>query len=152
MVNHQVDQDAQSALPAALGKFHEVSQSAIAWIYPVVICDIVAIIPARGGLKRHQPYSRYTHPLQVVQATHQPWKVSNAVAVGIQVGGDRQAVNDGVLVPQIVNHEGSLSDCRRSACRRGFDAGRGLKAARDVTGLQACPIQFHLRTGIPHLC
>ena len=104
MVNHQVDQHPQSALPAALGKLHEVSQGAIARIYPVVVCDIVAVIPARGGLKGHQPDSRYTHPLQVVQAAHEPRKVSDAIAVGIQVGGDRQAVNDGVLVPQIVDH------------------------------------------------
>src|ERR1700722_14334755 len=109
VVHHQVDQHAQSTLPAAVGKLHKVSQGAIARIDPVVVRYVVAIISAGRRLKGHEPYGSDTQPLQVVQTPHEPLEVANAISVGIQVGGDRQAINDRVLIPKVVDHAGSLS-------------------------------------------
>ena len=44
------------------------------------------------------------HALEVVEAAHEALEVSDAVAVGVHVGGDGEAVDDGVLVPEIVDH------------------------------------------------
>ena len=99
VIHYQVDQHPQSALFAALGKLHEIPQRTVARIHSVVICDIVAVISAGRWLKRHQPNSCHAEALEIVQPAHETTEVANAVAVGIQVGTDRQAVNDGVFVP-----------------------------------------------------
>ncbi len=113
VVDHQVDHDAQSTLAASLGELHKISQCAEARIYPVVIGNIVAVISAWGRLKGHQPQGRNTDALQVIEAAHESLKIANSVAIGVQVGGDRKAVNDGVLVPKIVDHGESLPNSFR---------------------------------------
>ncbi len=76
---------------------------------PVVVRDIVAVILEGGRLKRHQPYGGDTHSLQIVQTAHQTLKVSDSVAVGIYERDNRQATDNRVLVPEILDHSGDLS-------------------------------------------
>jgi hypothetical protein len=50
--------------------------------------------------------------VQIIEAAHQPLKVADAVAVGIHIGADGEAIDDGVLVPEVVDHAEVL-DARR---------------------------------------
>ncbi len=104
MVDHQVDQNAYATLPASVGELHKITQGAVARIDAVVIRDVVAIVAMRRDLKRHQPDRRDAEAVQVIEAAHQAGEIADAVAIGIHVGADRQAVDDRVLVPEIVDH------------------------------------------------
>ena len=42
--------------------------------------------------------------MQVIQPAHQPLEIADAVAVGVHVGADGKAIDDRVLVPEIVDH------------------------------------------------
>ena len=104
VVHHQVNQHAHAALPAAVSELHEVANRPIPRIDPVVIADVVAVILPRRRLERHQPHRRHPHALQVVQAANQPLKVADTVAVCIHIGSNRQAVDNSVLVPKVIDH------------------------------------------------
>src|ERR1700722_10094629 len=58
----------------------------------------------RRDLKGHQPNRRDAKALEVIETAHQPGEIADAVAVGIHKAADRQAVDDGVFVPEIVDH------------------------------------------------
>jgi hypothetical protein len=42
--------------------------------------------------------------MQVIQAPHQALEIADAVAVGVHIGADGEAIDDRVLVPEIVDH------------------------------------------------
>ena len=111
VIDDQVDDDADAALLAAVGELDEVAERAVARIDVVVVRDVVAVVAAGRGLERHQPDGGDAQALQIVQAAHQAREIADAVAVGIHVGADGQAVDDGVLVPEVVDHaEAPLSN------------------------------------------
>ena len=103
MVYNQVDQHTHAALPARMGKFHKVTQRSIGCIDAIIIGDIVSAIASRRGLKRHQPDGRDAEPLQVIEPSDQALKVANAVAIRVHVSSHRQAVNNCVFIPEVVN-------------------------------------------------
>jgi len=109
VIHDQVDEHPHAALLAPPGKLNEIAKSAIARIDAVVVRHIVAVILARRWLKRHQPKCRDTHPLKIVQATHQPFEIADPIAVGIHISADGKAVDYGVLVPKIIDHLRVLS-------------------------------------------
>ena len=104
MVHYQIDEDAHAALLATVGKFDEIGQGAVARIYTAIIDNVVAAIAQRRGLERHKPERGDTDALQIIEAAHQALEVSNAVAICIHISGNRQAVDDRVLIPEIVDH------------------------------------------------
>ena len=89
VVDHQVDHHAQPTLAAGLGEFHKIAQRTEAGIDPVVIGDIVTVVPAGGWLKGHKPQSSSANALQVVKAAHEASKVANTITIGVKVGGNR---------------------------------------------------------------
>ena len=89
---------------AAVRELHKVAERPVPRIDAVVVANVVAVIFARGRLKRHQPDRRHAHSLQIVQPADQTLKIADAVAIGIHIGGDRQAIDDRVLVPEIIDH------------------------------------------------
>src|ERR1700730_18190620 len=42
--------------------------------------------------------------MQIIEAAHQPGEIADAVAIGIHITADREAVDHRVLVPQVVDH------------------------------------------------
>ena len=96
---------AHAALLRLVGELDEVAERAVARVDVVVVADVVAVVAARRRLERHQPQAVTPRPAQVVEAAHQPLEVADAVAVGVHEGADGQAVDDGVLVPEVVDHE-----------------------------------------------
>jgi hypothetical protein len=55
-------------------------------------------------LEWHQPDRGYAEPVQIVQTPHQALEVTNTIASGVHVGGDRQAIDYGIFVPEIFDH------------------------------------------------
>src|SRR5205807_2943565 len=99
--------DADAALSAAMGEFDEVAQRAITRIDAVIIRNVVTVVPAGRRLEGHQPDRCNPKPVQIIQAPQQATEIAYAVAVGIHVSADRKAVDDAVLVPEIIDHEAS---------------------------------------------
>ena len=94
-----------AALFAAVGELDEIAEGAVSGIDVVIVGDVVAVVAKGGRLKRHQPDGGHADALEIVEAIHQAAEIADAVAVGVHESGDRQAVNDGVFVPEVVDHE-----------------------------------------------
>jgi hypothetical protein len=115
VVHHQIDEDADAALLGAVGELDEIAERAVTRIDVIVVRDVVAVVAIGRGLERHQPDRRDAEPVQVIQAAHQPLEVADPVAVGIHIGTNRQAIDDGVLVPEVVDHGGEGTALRSLA-------------------------------------
>src|SRR5262245_46975794 len=103
MVDDEVDEHADAALPCTVGEIDKVAERTVALV-DAVVGDVVAVVAVRRSLKGHQPYGRDAQAMKIVQPPFQPTKVADAVAVGIHVGADRQAIDYCVLVPKIIDH------------------------------------------------
>ena len=106
MVDHEIDQHPDAALLGGMGEFDKIAQRAIARIDTVIIGDVVPVVALRRYLKRHQPDRGDPQPVQIIETPHQPGEIADPVAIGIHIGADRQAVEDRVLVPEVVDHGG----------------------------------------------
>ncbi len=42
--------------------------------------------------------------MQIIQPPQQPLEIADAVAIGIHIGANRQTIEDGILVPKVVDH------------------------------------------------
>src|SRR5258708_2499507 len=104
MIHHQVDDEADPALLGGVGKFDEIAKRPVARVNLIIVRGVIAAVAAGRGLKRHEPDCGYAEPMQIVEAPHESGKVADAVAVGIHVSVHGQAIDDGVLVPQVVVH------------------------------------------------
>ena len=104
VIDDEVDDDADAALLAAMGELDEIAERAVARIDAVIVGDVVAVVLAGRGLKRHQPDRGDAEPVQIIEPAHQALEVADAVAVGVHVGADGQAIDDTVLVPEVVDH------------------------------------------------
>ena len=89
---------------AAVGEFDEVAERAVSRIDAVIVRNVITIVLARRGLEWHQPNCGDAEAVQIVQSPHQALEIANAIAIGIHVGTDRKAINDGVLVPKVFDH------------------------------------------------
>ncbi len=89
---------------AAMGELDEIAERAVAGIDAVIVGDVVAVIAARRGLERHQPDRGDAEPVQIVEPAQQALEIADAVAVGVHIGADGEAIDHAVLVPEIVDH------------------------------------------------
>src|ERR1700742_2702304 len=104
MVDHQVDEHPDATLLAFAGEVDEVTERAEARVDREVIGDVVAVVAARRSLKRHQPNAGDAKPSQIVQAPDQTDEITDAITVRVHERADLQRVDDGVLVPEIFDH------------------------------------------------
>ena|SRR5689334_7323912 len=104
MIDHEIDEHANATLLGAMSEFYEVTHRSISWIDAIVVGDVVTIVAMRGDLKRHQPDGRHSEPMQIIQSPQQAGEVADAVAVGIHECPNRQTVDNGVLIPEVVDH------------------------------------------------
>ena len=56
-------------------------------------------------MKWHEPDSGYAESMQIIEATHESREIADAIAVRVHVRIYRQAVDDRVLVPKIIDHK-----------------------------------------------
>jgi hypothetical protein len=107
MVDDEIDDDADAALLGAMRELDEIAERAIARIDVIVIGNVITVVAIGRGLERHQPDRGDAEPMQIIEPPHQALEVADAVAVGIHIGADREAIDDGVLVPEVVDHAAS---------------------------------------------
>jgi hypothetical protein len=107
VVDDEIDDHADAAHAGLLGELDEVPQRPEARIDAVVVGDVVAVVAVGGRVKGRQPDGRDPDTSQVVEAPHQPLEVPHPIAVGVHEGADVEAVKDGVLVPEVVDHPGT---------------------------------------------
>ena len=107
MIHYKIDQDTKTSLSTSLGELDKVSQRAVAGIDSVIIGNVVAIVATRRGLERKEPDCRYPQALQVIEAAEEASKIADPISVRVEVGSDGQAIDDCVLVPEVVDHEES---------------------------------------------
>ncbi len=97
VVDHEIDDHADAALPAAMGELDEIAERAVARIDAVIVGDVVAVVPARRGLERHQPDRGDAEAMQIVEPAQQALEIADAVAVGVHVGADGEAIENAFL-------------------------------------------------------
>ena len=91
-------------MPAVVGgpdELDEVAVRAEPAVDAVQVGDVVAVVAVGRRVEGHQPQAGDAELGEVVDALGQAGEVADAVAVGVQVGLDVQAVDDGVLPPQV---------------------------------------------------
>jgi hypothetical protein len=109
VVDHEVDEHTYATLFRAVGEFDKIADRAVTRIDAVIVGHVVAVVAMRRDLERHQPDGRDAETMQIIETAHQTLEVADAVAVGIHVGSNRQAIDHRVLVPKVVDH-GTRSD------------------------------------------
>ena len=77
----------------------------------VVVGDVVAVVLVRRGIERLQPEAGDAEPGKVVELARQPAEITDAVAVAVEILLDVEAVDDRVLVPEVVDHGGEYDTC-----------------------------------------
>jgi hypothetical protein len=100
----------------AVHEVHEVAERPVLLIDAVVVGDVVAVVAIRGGVERLEPDAGDAEAGEVFETATQTFEVTDAVAVRVLVLLDVEAVDDGVLVPEIVDRHAALSS-RVSAAR-----------------------------------
>src|SRR5262245_33875025 len=75
----------------------------------------------RRDLEWHEPDGGHAEAMQIVKAPRQSGEVADTVAVGIHECPSRQTVNNGVLIPKVVNHWWEKPD-RPAPCQRVHEA------------------------------
>jgi len=103
VVDDQVDDHPDPPLLGAVRELDEVPECPVSRIHAVVVGHIVAVVATGRRLERHQPDGGDAETVQVVEPAHEPGEVAYPIAVGVHEGPDRQAIDDGVLVPEIVD-------------------------------------------------
>src|ERR671911_1469333 len=101
VVHDEVNDHPHPAILRRADQRDEVAERAQAVIDAVVIDDVVAVVAVRRRLKRHQPQAADPDPGKVVDPFHQTPDVTDAVAVPVEEGLDVEAVDHGVLPPQV---------------------------------------------------
>jgi len=104
VVDDEIDNDADAVLLGGVRELDEVAERTIGRIDVVIIGDVVAVVLAGRGLERHQPDRVDAEAGEVIEPPAQAGKIADAVAVRVHVGRDGEAIDDRVLVPEIVDH------------------------------------------------
>jgi hypothetical protein len=110
VIQHEIDDHANAALLRLVRELDEIPQCAEARIDGVVIADVVAVVAPGRALERHQPDARDPESGEVIEPSDEPLEVPDAVTVRIHERADVKAVNDCVLVPEVLDHPAILSD------------------------------------------
>ena len=101
VVGDEVDDDAQAALLGLVREGDEIAERAEARVDRVEIGDVVAVVAVGRGVEGQEPDAGGAEILDMVEPVGEPLEIADAVAVRIHEGLDVEAVDDGVLVPEI---------------------------------------------------
>src|SRR5262249_34951294 len=66
--------------------------------------DVVAVVASRRRLERGEPERVDAQALEIVEPATEPFEIAAAVAVAVHERLDVEAVDDGVLVPEVAGH------------------------------------------------
>src|SRR5690606_7684055 len=119
VIDHEIDDHADAAIVRRAHELDEVAEGAEARIDRVKVSDVVAVVPVRRRVKGHQPNARDAESREIGDAGAEPAEVADAVAIGILKRLDVEAVDDGVLPPQIAGarRHGALLSAKAGSTR-----------------------------------
>ena len=119
MVDDEIDDHADAERLRVIHEVDEVAERAVLVVDAVVVGDVVAVVAVGRGIERLQPDAGDAEPREVVEPAHQPFEIADAVAVGVLVLLDVEAVDDGVLVPEVVDrHRAGASNADAKVARK----------------------------------
>ncbi len=118
VVDDQVDEHADAERLGVLHERDEVAERPMLVVDAVEVGNVVAVVAIRGWVERLEPHAGHAEALEVVEAPHQAFEVADAVAIGVLILLDVEAVDDRVLVPEVVDGH-SLRSYARAVTRRG---------------------------------
>jgi hypothetical protein len=101
MVHHEIDDHTQPPVVGGADECDEVAERAQPRVDAVEIRDVVAVIAVRGRVEGQEPEAGAAERLDVIQPIGETLEVADAVPVGIHERLDVQAIDDGILVPEI---------------------------------------------------
>jgi hypothetical protein len=134
VVDDQVGDHPHAAVPGGADDLDQVAVGAQPRVDAVEVGDVVAVVALGGRVEGHQPQAGHPEVGEVVDPLREAREVAAAVAVPVHVGLDVEAVDDGVLPPQVGGvgdaHTGvpTASRARRAAGRAGGPATRRRRA------------------------
>ena len=105
VIDDQINQDAHAPLLRTVREFDKVAQRPEARIDVVVVGDVITGVAVGRSLERHQPDRGDAQPMQIIEPACQALEVADTVSVRIHERLDGEAINDRVLVPEVVDHE-----------------------------------------------
>ena len=103
MVGYEIDDDPQATVMGRVGKGDEITKSAQSGIDRIEICDVIAVVAVWRRVERQQPDAGCSQSLDMIESIRETSEIADAVSIRVHEGFDIDAVNDGVLVPEI-NH------------------------------------------------
>ncbi len=104
VIDDEVDDDADTQLLGVVHELDVLAERAVLRMHAVELGDVVPVVEIRRGIERLQPDAGDAETGEVIELARQPVEVANAIAIAIEVFLDVHAVEDGVLVPKIVDH------------------------------------------------
>src|SRR5262245_49334060 len=104
VVNDQIDDNTDAPRLRPLGPFHNVPKGPIARDDPVIVLYIMHVVTVWRWLERHEPERSHTQTRQVIETAHEPLEVSHPILVGIHERCDVQTVENGIFVPEVIDH------------------------------------------------
>jgi hypothetical protein len=81
----------------------EIAERPVPRMHAVIVGDVVAVVAVGRRIERLQPDTGDAETGQIVEPAGQALEVPDAVAAGILVGFDVETLDDGVLVPEVVD-------------------------------------------------
>src|SRR5262245_46849503 len=108
VVDDKINDHLQATLFRLLSEIDEVAGRSILRIHAIVVGDVVSIVMIWTGLKGLQPDTRCAEARDVIEFPRETLEVTNAVTIGVHVGSNVDTVNDGILVPEVVDHGSML--------------------------------------------
>src|SRR3712207_6251726 len=101
MVRHEIDDDPQTTVMGRMGESDEIAERTQPWIDGIEIRDVIAVVTVRRGIERKQPDAGRPERLDMIEPVSEAGKIADSVSVRIHEGFDIDAIDDGVLVPEI---------------------------------------------------
>src|SRR5438093_2964297 len=103
VIDHQLGDDADSAMVRLAQKRFEICKRAIARMDGGVIRDVISVIAQRRGIERQEPKRVDAEVLEVIELARQTLKITDAVGVRIEERLDVRLINNPVFVPEVIH-------------------------------------------------
>src|SRR6185312_12172143 len=111
VVDDQIDDDPDADLFGMIHELDEIAERAELRMDRVIVGNVVAVVAIGRLIKRLQPEARNPEAGEIIEPPRQSREVADAISVGVDVLLDVQAIDDGILVPKVVNHYYSEGLC-----------------------------------------
>jgi hypothetical protein len=99
VVDHEIHEDADIALPGLVGEAAEVIEGSEPGVDPEVVGDVVTVVLARRGVEREKPDGGDAQVDKVVHGIDDALEIADTVAVAIAEGGDIDDVENCLVEP-----------------------------------------------------